>query len=83
MSITISNSFPSPSFTAANAASNVAAAPVVQQATTEPATDVVKLSEAQQVYQLSHQGQSAQQIATNLSLTLETVNSYLVVSQAK
>jgi DNA-binding NarL/FixJ family response regulator len=82
MSITISNLLPSPSFTAANAASSVAAAPIVQQATTEPATDVVKVSEAQQVYQLSHQGQSAQQIASNLSLTLEAVNGYLAVPKA-
>jgi DNA-binding NarL/FixJ family response regulator len=39
--------------------------------------DTVKLSEAQQVYQLYNQGQRVSQIAATLSLTEAAVNSYL------
>jgi DNA-binding CsgD family transcriptional regulator len=42
-----------------------------------PSADTVQLSEAQQVYQLYNQGQTASQIATSLSLSVSEVNIYL------
>jgi|HubBroStandDraft_6_1064221.scaffolds.fasta_scaffold253383_2 DNA-binding NarL/FixJ family response regulator len=42
-----------------------------------PPADTVQLSEAQQVYQLYNQGQTASQIATSLSLSVSEVNIYL------
>lgn len=39
--------------------------------------DTVKLTLAQQVYDLYIQGQSVPQIATSLNLTVELVNNYL------
>jgi DNA-binding NarL/FixJ family response regulator len=82
MSISISNP-PSPtSFAAAQSYSNSAAAQKTQQ-TTNASTDTVKLSESQQVVQLHRQGQHVSQIASSLSLTVDTVNSYLGISDAK
>jgi DNA-binding NarL/FixJ family response regulator len=79
MSISISSS-PSPaSFAAANAYSNSAAAQKVQQPTSDSA-DTVKLSQSQQVVQLYQQGQQVPQIASSLGLQVETVNSYLDIS---
>lgn len=43
-------------------------------------SDVVQLTEAQQVYQLHNQGQRVSQIAFSLSLTEAEVNSYLHLS---
>jgi DNA-binding NarL/FixJ family response regulator len=40
----------------------------------------VRLSESQQVYQLYNQGQQVSQIATSLSLPVETVNNYLGIT---
>jgi len=79
MSISISNSFSPTSFAAANSYSNSAAAQRIQQPTNDSA-DTVKLSESQQVVQLYQQGQQVSQIASSLSLTVDTVNSYLGIS---
>jgi DNA-binding NarL/FixJ family response regulator len=82
MSISISNLASASSFTAANYSANVEAAQQVQK-TTDDSAAVVKLSESQQVVQLHRQGQLASQIASNLSLTVDVVNSYLGISSAK
>jgi len=82
MSISISNLASTSSFTAENYTANVAAAQQVQK-TTDDSAAVVKLSESQQVVQLHRQGQLASQIASNLSLTVDVVNSYLGISSAK
>jgi DNA-binding NarL/FixJ family response regulator len=52
----------------------------VQQPTNQPTASsagTVRLTEAQQVYQLYNQGQAVSQIASNLSLTENAVNGYL------
>jgi hypothetical protein len=82
MSISISSSFPSASFTAANTSTNVHAAPPTQTTTNDSAT-IVHLSLPQQVSQLNHQGQSVPEIASNLSLSIGIVNSYLGISPTK
>jgi DNA-binding NarL/FixJ family response regulator len=82
MSISISSSFSTTSFAAANASSNSAAAQRTQQ-TTNDSADTVKLTESQQVHQLYDQGQTVPQIASSLSLTVDTVNSYLGISDAQ
>jgi|CZKY01.1.fsa_nt_gi DNA-binding NarL/FixJ family response regulator len=82
MSISISGSFSPTSFAAANSYSNSATAQKAQQ-TTNDAADTVKLSESQQVIQLYQQGQQVPQIASSLSLTVDTVNSYLGISDSK
>jgi DNA-binding NarL/FixJ family response regulator len=43
-------------------------------------SDAVQLTEAQQVYQLYNQGMQIPQIASNLSLSVAAVNSYLNIS---
>ena len=82
MSISISSSLSTTPFTAANSYSNSAAAQQIKQ-TTNDSADTVKLSESQQVVQLYRQGQQVSQIASSLSLTVDTVNSYLGISDAK
>jgi DNA-binding NarL/FixJ family response regulator len=78
--------FMSISVSSALATASVAATPStstaqrVQQPTnqqTANSADTVKLTEAQQVDQLYNQGQAVSQIASNLSLTVSAVNSYL------
>jgi DNA-binding NarL/FixJ family response regulator len=79
MSISVSSALATASVAAANAPST-SAAQTVQQPTnqqTTPSAYTVKLTEAQQVYQLYNQGQPVSQIASNLSLTVSAVNSYL------
>ncbi len=58
--------------------------PTAQQSQppTNPQTDTVQLTEAQQVYQLYNQGQQVPQIADSLNLTVAAVNSYLNVSNS-
>jgi DNA-binding NarL/FixJ family response regulator len=63
---------------ASSAASNVKTEPKAQPDFVPP--DHVNLSETQQVYQLYNQGQKVSQIASNLSLSVEAVNSYLNIS---
>jgi DNA-binding NarL/FixJ family response regulator len=82
MSISISDLASTPSFTAANYSANLAATQQVQK-TTDDSAAVVKLSESQQVVQLHRQGQQVSQIASTLSLTVDVVNSYLGISNAK
>jgi len=79
MSISISSSLSTASLAAANSSSTSAAAQKAQPTTNDPAYSV-QLTEAQQVYQLYNQGQAVSQIATSLSLTVDTVNSYLDIS---
>lgn len=45
-------------------------------------SDIVQLTEAQQVYQLYNQGYEVTQIASSLSLTVAAVNSYLNISSS-
>jgi DNA-binding NarL/FixJ family response regulator len=80
MSISISNSISPTSFFAANSYSKAAAQKIQQPA--NDSADTVKLSESQQVVQLYQQGQQVSQIASSLSLAVDTVNSYLGISNA-
>jgi DNA-binding NarL/FixJ family response regulator len=82
MSLSISNSYSPSALPAASASSNVAARPITQN-TANNAADTVKISLPQQVYQLNRQGRSASQIAFQLNLTVETINSYLGTTNAK
>jgi DNA-binding NarL/FixJ family response regulator len=78
MSISVSSALATASV-AANSPST-ATAQRVQQPTNQPtasSADTVRLTEAQQVYQLYNQGQAVSQIASNLSLTESAVNGYL------
>ncbi len=80
MSISLSSSLSSvESLAAANPSPNTAAAQIAQQAVNNSG-DTVQLSEVQQVYQLYNQGQTVSQIATSLSLPVDTVNNYLNIS---
>ena len=78
MSISVSSVLATASV-AANSPSTSAAEriqqPINQQ--TASSADSVRLTEAQQVYQLYNQGQAVSQIASNLSLTENAVNGYL------
>jgi DNA-binding NarL/FixJ family response regulator len=79
MSISVSSALATASVAAANSPST-SAAQKVQQPTNQQTTSsayTVRLTEAQQVYQLYNQGQPVSQIATNLSLTVSAVNGYL------
>ncbi|MGA8428548.1 MAG: hypothetical protein WB729_01915 [Candidatus Sulfotelmatobacter sp.] len=80
MSISISSSLPTAPVAAASSSSNTASAPNVQQPVNN-LRDTVTLSESQQVYQLYSQGLSVAQIASSLSLPVETVNDYLNISK--
>jgi DNA-binding NarL/FixJ family response regulator len=79
MSISISSSLPAAAVAATNSSVRSAAAQPTQP-TTNTSADTVRLSESQQVYQLYNQGQRISQIASNLSLTVSAVNSYLGIS---
>jgi DNA-binding NarL/FixJ family response regulator len=83
MSISLSSSLSTvASLAAANPSPNSAAAPAAQLPTSN-SEDTVRLSESQQVYQLYNQGQTVSQIASSLSLPVDTVNSYLNISAGK
>ncbi len=79
MSISISSSLPITPAAAPNSSLSTAAAPNVQQPLSN-SRDTITLSESQQVYQLYSQGLSVAQIASSLSLPVETVNDYLNIS---
>lgn len=79
MSISISSSLSIASLAAANSSSTSAAAQNTQP-TTNASADTVRLTASQQVYQLYDQGQTVTQIATNLSLPVEIVNTYLGIT---
>ncbi|MGA9356304.1 MAG: hypothetical protein WBV46_21640 [Terriglobales bacterium] len=77
MSLSIAPS-PSPTLSQPpNSYSNSAAQQAQQTATNSE--DTVKLSVAQQVTQLYQNGQQIPQIASSLSLSVDTVNSYLYI----
>jgi DNA-binding NarL/FixJ family response regulator len=78
MGITISSLLASPAFEAENTSSG-AAAQAAQPTSSVPA-DTVQLTEAQQVSQLYNQGHSISQIAFNLNLSVQAVDSYLNIS---
>jgi DNA-binding NarL/FixJ family response regulator len=66
-----------------NTAGNAASPPSSQPQpppSASTSSDTVQLTEAQQVYQLYNQGMQISQIATNLSLSVAAVNSYLNIS---
>jgi DNA-binding NarL/FixJ family response regulator len=81
MGISISSSLSPASFAATNSYSNSAAAQKIQQPANDSA-DTVKLSESQQVIRLYQQGQQVSQIASSLSLTVDSVNNYLNISNS-
>ncbi|MGA9527113.1 MAG: hypothetical protein WBS24_03245 [Terriglobales bacterium] len=58
------------------------AAPTPDQTAPANPPYVVQLTEAQQVFQLSLQGQAVPQIASSLSLTESAVNSYLGITNS-
>ncbi|MGD0570492.1 MAG: hypothetical protein ABSA78_18975 [Candidatus Sulfotelmatobacter sp.] len=79
MSISITSSLATASLAAANSSSTSAAAQSAQPTTNDSAY-TVRLTEAQQVYNLYNQGQAVSQIASSLSLTEAAVNSYLGIT---
>jgi DNA-binding NarL/FixJ family response regulator len=79
MSISITSSLATESLAAAKSSSTSAAAPPAQPTTNDSAYTVT-LTEAQQAYNLYNQGQAVSQIASNLSLTVDAVNSYLGIT---
>ncbi|MGC2173438.1 MAG: hypothetical protein WA555_19065 [Candidatus Sulfotelmatobacter sp.] len=78
-SIAISSSLSTTAPAAADSSSTSAAAQAIR-ATANDSAYTVRLSEAQQVYQLYNQGQAVSQIASNLSLTVDAVNGYLGIT---
>ncbi|HEY4904554.1 MAG TPA: hypothetical protein VIH89_13860 [Candidatus Sulfotelmatobacter sp.] len=78
MSISISSSL-SIASPATDASSNTASVQKIQQPTNNSG-DTIRLSESQQVYQLYNQGLTVSQIASSLSLPVDTVNTYLNIS---
>jgi|HubBroStandDraft_6_1064221.scaffolds.fasta_scaffold374061_2 DNA-binding NarL/FixJ family response regulator len=78
MSISVSSALATASV-AANSPSTSAAQRIQQPTNQQTASsaDTVRLTVAQQVYQLYNQGQAVSQIASNLSLTVSAVNGYL------
>jgi DNA-binding CsgD family transcriptional regulator len=79
MGISISTALSTSVINTANQSATAAVAPSTQN-TAAGDTDTVKLTVAQQVYDLYIQGQTVPQIATGLNLTVELVNSYLGLS---
>ena len=76
MTISISSSLPAASAAdLPNAATALKAQPIANDT-----ADVVKLSDSQQIHQLYEQGQRISQIAFSLNLPIETVNSYLGIT---
>jgi DNA-binding NarL/FixJ family response regulator len=75
----MSISFSSALSAATAAATNSTSAPPPQPAPqpVNNSDDTVKLTEAEQVFNLYTQGQTVSEIATNLNLTVSDVNSYL------
>jgi DNA-binding NarL/FixJ family response regulator len=78
MSISIGSSFSPTSLQAPNSYSNSVAQQIQQP--DDNSADTVKLSVSQQVTQLYQAGQQVPQIASSLSLSVDTVNSYLNIS---
>ncbi len=81
MSLSIPSSFPAASYDASAVSSTAAAAPPAQP-TSNSAPYVIKLTVAQQAFQLSLQEQTVPQIADTLSVTIAAVNSYLGITNS-
>ena len=81
MSLSIPSSFPTASYDAPAVFSSAAAAPPARPGT-ENAPYVIKLTTAEQAFQLSLQGQTVPQIADTLSVTIAAVNSYLGITDS-
>jgi DNA-binding CsgD family transcriptional regulator len=79
MGISISPALSTAAISTANEPATTAVAPATEN-TAAGDTDTVKLTVAQQVYDLYIQGQTVTQIATGLNLTVELVNGYLGLS---
>jgi DNA-binding NarL/FixJ family response regulator len=77
MGLSISNSLANAATGAANTGRAAARAP---QTDVNNSEDTVKLTAPQQVVQLYNQGQSISQIASTLSLPVQTVNTYLGIT---
>jgi len=80
MSLSIPSAVPIASYDAPGASSTAATAPPAQ--TVDSAPYVIKLTVAEQAYQLSLQNQTVPQIANQLSTTVAAVNSYLEISNS-
>jgi len=81
MSLSIPSSSPTAAYNGPAVSSTAAATPPAQPAT-ENAPYVIKLTVAEQAFQLSLQEQTVPQIANQLSLTVEAVNSYLGITNS-
>jgi hypothetical protein len=81
MSLSIPSSFATASYATPAVPSPAAAAPPAQPVT-DNAAYVIKLTEAEQAYQLSLQDQTVPQIANQLSATVAAVNSYLGINNS-
>jgi hypothetical protein len=81
--VSIPSSFPAGSHEAPGVTSTAATPPPAEtKPTTETAPYVIKLTVAEQAFQLSLQEQSVPQIANRLSLTVAAVKSYLGITNA-
>lgn len=78
MAVTLSGSF-SPQLTDAVPSPSVSPSPVVERPAPTPG-DTVKLSEDAQIHLMQQQGQGASEIASDLGITVATVDEYLGVS---
>lgn len=76
MSITVSSALATASVAAADASSSQSTIQTTQPTTSAP-VDTVRLSVTQQVNKLYSQGQSVNEIASNMGLTVNDVNLYL------
>jgi hypothetical protein len=81
MSLSIPSSFPTASPSEASVPRTAVAASPAQPPAEDPPF-VIKLTEAQQVYQLSLKDQTVPQIANQLSLTVAAVNNYLEINNS-
>jgi DNA-binding NarL/FixJ family response regulator len=81
MSLSISSSLSTVAAAAANSSSTSAAARN-SQPTTNNTADTVRLSDSQQVHQLYNDGQTVSQIASSMSMPVQTVNTYLGITAA-
>jgi hypothetical protein len=79
MSLSIPSSFPAASHDAPTVSSTVSATPPAQLAM-ENEPYVIKLTVAEQAFQLSLQEQTVPQIANKLSVTVAVVKSYLGIT---
>jgi DNA-binding CsgD family transcriptional regulator len=81
MNLSIPSSLPTASYQAPRPTA-AAPPPAESKQAPESAPYVIKLTEAEQAYQLSLQEQTVPQIANQLSITVAAVNSYLGISDS-